>query len=56
VKVCCVGFKSSPTLSRLLIESLYAVEHRSFIDNETFCLQSTACPPDFRGTATDRIS
>jgi hypothetical protein len=30
-----------------LIKNLYALEHGSFIDNETFCLQSTTRPQEF---------
>jgi hypothetical protein len=33
-------FQVESDLGQLLIKNLYALEHGSFIDNETLCLQS----------------
>jgi hypothetical protein len=40
-------FQVESDLGQLLIKNLYALEHGSFIDNETFCLQSTTRPKSF---------
>jgi hypothetical protein len=49
-------FQVVSDLGQLLIKNLYALEHGSFIDNETLYLQSTTHPQESQGTAMDKIS